>query len=379
MIRVGLIGAGYIGMVHLEQLIRLGGLKVVWVVDSNLDMAKRAAAKYGIENYSTDYKDIVNNAKIDVIHNCTPNKYHFNINREALINGKQILSEKPLAMTVAEAEELWNLSVQKNTVTGVDFCYRYYPVVQEAAARIQKGELGDVRMVFGSWFQDWLSLETDYSWRLEKSENGPSNVTADLGSHWFDLVQFVTGLKVTDVMGDFATILPVRKKPKKQVLAFQHVEEAESEDLACELEEYSAVHFRLNKTVPGSFTTSQICNGRKSDTTFDIYGKESSLSWNHKDANRLWIGHRFGPNEELIENSQIMHPSAARFAVLPAGHPLGYFDAVLHLFKDYYDAIEAGEGASQTTSRPTFYTGYDEMKILEAIIVSNKQRKWQTL
>lgn len=379
MVRVGLIGAGYIGMVHLEQLVRLGGVKVVNIVDNNSKLAQNAAEKYSIEKYSTDWRDVVNDPTVDVIHNCTPNKFHFEINKQALLNGKQILSEKPLAMTLAEAEELWNLSVKMNAVTGVDFCYRYYPVVQEAAARIRHGDLGAVRMVHGTWFQDWLSLETDYSWRLERAENGDSNVMADLGSHWFDLIQYLTGKKVTEVMGDFATLIPVRKKPKAQVLAFQHIEEDDSEDFECTLEEYAAVQFRLEGDVPGSFTTSQVCNGRKSETAFEVYGTKCSYAWNHKDATRLWIGHRFKPNEELIENANLMYPEAAKYAVLPAGHPLGYHDAVLHLFKDFYSAIERGVGAEETIQRPTFHTGYEEMNILAAVMRSVKNRRWENI
>ncbi len=376
MMRVGLIGAGYIGLVHLEQLMRLG-VKVTRIVDTNAAFAEKAAKKYGIEQWSTDALDIVNDPKIDVVHNCTPNKFHYDLNKRAIENGKQVLAEKPLAMSVAEAEELCDLSVKHNAVTGVDFCYRYYPVVQEAAARAQRGELGDVRMVFGTWFQDWLSTENDYTWRLEPAENGPSNITADLGSHWFDLIQFITGMKVTDVMGDFATIIPVRKKPKQQVIAFEHLETEQSEDFHCTLEEYSSIQFRLDGKVPGSFTTSQVCNGRKSDTMFEIYGKECSYAWNHKDPTRLWIGHRFKPNEELIENAAIMHPEAGKFAVLPAGHALGYHDAVMHLFKDFYEAIDKGEGADRSSRRPTFFTGWEEMVILDAIIKSNEKRRWE--
>ncbi|WP_422479073.1 Gfo/Idh/MocA family protein [Pleomorphochaeta sp. DL1XJH-081] len=379
MIRVGLIGAGYIGNVHLEQLVRIGGVQVTKIVDNTIELAKKAATKYGIESYSSDWKDVVDDPTIDVIHNCTPNKYHFEINKRALLAGKQILSEKPLAMTLEEAQELWELSVKKNAVTGVDFCYRYYPVVQEAAARIRNGDLGIVRMVHGTWFQDWLSMETDYSWRLEKAENGDSNVMADLGSHWFDLIQYLTGQRITEVIGDFATLIPTRKKPKSQVLAFQHIEEVDSEEFRCELEEYAAVHFRLEGNIPGSFTTSQVCNGRKSETAFEIYGTNCSYAWNHKDATRLWIGHRFKANEELIENANLMYPEAAQYAVLPAGHPLGYHDAVKHLFEDFYSAIENGAGAEDTMQRPTFFTGYEEMRILAAVLKSVRNRSWETI
>jgi predicted dehydrogenase len=379
MIRVGLIGAGYIGIVHLEQLVRLGGVEVVCIVDSNINLAKEAAKKYGIKNYSDKWKDVVDDPSIDVIHNCTPNKFHFEINKQALLNKKHILSEKPLAMTLAEAKELWELSVKMDVVTGVDFCYRYYPVVQEAAARVRHGEMGSIRMVHGTWFQDWLSTKDDYSWRLEKSENGKSNVMADLGSHWFDLIQYITGCKVTEVMGDFATILPYRNRPKKQVLAFQHVEENDSESFKCLLEEYAAVQFRLEGDIPGNFTTSQVCSGRKSETAFEVYGENCSLAWNHKDSNRLWIGHRFKANEELLENASLMYPEAGKYAVLPAGHPLGYYDAVKHLFEDFYLAIESGVGAEVTNERPTFQTGYEEMNILESILKSVEYRRWEKI
>jgi predicted dehydrogenase len=384
MITVGLIGAGYIGPIHLGALVRLGGLRVKTVVDVNGELAAKAAAAYNIENSGTDYREVINDPEIDVVHNCTPNKYHFSITKEALNAGKQVLSEKPLAMTIAEAEELVELAAKKKAVTGIDFCYRYYPVVQEMAVRVRRGDAGAVRMVSGSYFQDWLSKTTDWSWRLLRAESGESNITADLGSHWFDLIQFVTGLKVKEVIGDLASLLPKRKRPKRQVLAFEKVGEVESEEVEVELEDYSAVLFRLDNGAPGSFTTSQTCNGRKSDTEFQIYGSECSYAWNHKDATQLWIGYRDKPNEILIENATLQDPSTARYANLPAGHPLGYHDAVYNLFLDYYEAVAAGgreAGGRQTAGkgkalRPTFETGLEEMKILAAVLESHQKRTW---
>jgi len=387
MITVGLIGAGYIGPIHLGALARLAGVRVKTVVDVNGGLAEKAAAAYNIKHSGTDYRKVVGDPEIDVIHNCTPNKYHFGITREALNAGKQVLSEKPLAMTIAEAEELVELAAKKKAVTGIDFCYRYYPVVQEMAVRVRRGDAGTVRMVSGSYFQDWLSKPTDWSWRLLRAESGDSNITADLGSHWFDLVQFATGLKVKEVIGDLATLLPKRKRPKRQVLAFEKVGKVESEEVEVELEDYSAVLFHLEGGAPGCFTTSQVCNGRKSDTEFQVYGSACSYAWNHKDATRLWIGYRDKPNEILIENSTLQDPSSARYANLPAGHPLGYHDAVYNLFLDYYEAIEAGRegnagaknaGASDKVElpRPTFETGLEEMKIMAAILESHQRRTW---
>jgi len=373
-ITVGLIGAGYIGPIHLGALARLGGVKVKTVIDVNGELAKKAAAAYNVPNSGTDHREVINDPDIDVIHNCTPNKYHYQITKDALNAGKQVLSEKPLAMDLKEAEELVDLAEKKRAVTGIDFCYRYYPVVQEMAVRVLRGEAGVVRMVTGSYFQDWLSREIDWTWRLLRSESGDSNITADLGSHWFDLIQFVTGLKVREVIGDLATLVPIRKRPTRQVLAFEKVEEVESEEVEVELEDYSSILFRLSNGAPGSFTTSQICAGRKSDTEFQIYGSECSYAWNHKEATKLWIGYREKANEILIENPILQDPSTAAYANLPAGHPLGYHDAVLNLFRDYYQVVE--QGGKGRELRPTFQTGFEEMKILEAILTSHKKRSW---
>ena len=374
MITVGLIGAGYIGPIHLGALARLGGVRVKTVIDVNGELAKKAAAAYNVPNSGTDHREVIKDPEIDVIHNCTPNKYHYQITKEALEGGKQVLSEKPLAMDLKEAEDLVELAEKKRAITGIDFCYRYYPVVQEMAVRVRRGDAGTVRMVSGSYFQDWLSREIDWTWRLLRSESGDSNITADLGSHWFDLIQFVTGLKVREVIGDLATLIPVRKRPTRQVLAFEKVEEVESEEVEVELEDYSSILFRLSGGVPGSFTTSQVCAGRKSDTEFQIYGSECSYAWNHKEATVMWIGHREKANEILIENPTLQDPSTAAYASLPAGHPLGYHDAVMNLFKDYYEAVDKGGKGREL--RPTFQTGFEEMKILEAILASHKKRSW---
>lgn len=375
MIKVGVIGTGYIGGVHLDALNRIGGVKVVAVNDKNLEFAQAAAARFNVPKVVTDSRDIINDPSIDVIHNCTPNKSHFSITRDSLKQGKQVMSEKPLAMTLSEAEELVNLAGKKNAVTGVHFCYRYYPVVQEMAYRVRRGDAGEVRLVTGTWFQDWLSQDTDYSWRLDKRESGDSNITADLGSHWFDLIQFVTGCKITEVMGDLKTIIPVRKKPVKQVVAFEKVEDIEYENVNIEVEDYSAVLFHMDNGVPGSFTTSQVCNGRKSDTELQVYGSSYSIAWNHKWSDKLWIGYREKANEILTESPILQDPSTARYATLPAGHPVGYYDAVLNLFRDYYHVVETGEERNKL-GRPTFKTGYDEMVILDAIMKSVKERRW---
>jgi predicted dehydrogenase len=376
-ISVAVIGAGYIGPVHIEALRRISGIAVKGVADANPELALRAAQRYNIEKVYGDYSEILNDPSIDVIHTCVPNSLHYPINKAAIEKGKHILSEKPLAMSLDQTCELTELATKKGIVTGINFCYRYYPVVLEMALRVRRGDAGKVRMATGSWFQDWLSEDTDYTWRLTQAESGDSNISADLGSHWFDLVQFVTDLRVTEVMADFATLIPVRKKPARQILAFEKVSDVPFEEIKVELEDYSAILFRLNNGAPGSFTTSQAATGRKSDTEFQIYGSTCSYAWSHKRSNELWVGHRDVPNETLIESPILQSRETASYASLPTGHPLGYHDAVLNLIRDFYDVVRGGgKEVSRPLPRPTFQTGYEEMRILKAVVESNRKRAW---
>ena len=377
MINVEVIGTGYIGPVHIEALRRISGIVVKGVTDANSELARKTAERHNIEKVYKDYTEILADPSIHVIHTCSPNSLHFPMNKAAIERGKHILSEKPLAMTLEQARELTELAEKKGIVTGINFCYRYYPVVLEMALRVRRGEAGDVRMATGSWFQDWLSSLTDYTWRLERSESGESNISADLGSHWFDLVQFATGLHVTEVMADFATLIPVRRKPSRQVLAFEKVTDVPFQEVKVELEEYSSILFRLSNGAPGSFTTSQAAIGRKSDTEFQVYGSRCSYAWNHKRSNELWIGHRDTPNETLIESPVLQDPVTASYASLPTGHPLGYHDAMLNLMRDFYDVVKAGgKEPARALPRPTFRTGYEEMRILKAVVESNRKRAW---
>jgi len=377
MINAAVIGTGYIGPLTIEALRRIGDVRVKAICDANLELAKKIAAKYNIDKIYTDWREIMADRSIDVVHTCSPNSLHYPMNKAAIEAGKHILSEKPLAMTLAEAEELTLLAEKSGIVTGVNFCYRYYPLVLEMALRVLRGRAGEVRMVTGTWFQDWLSRPKDWSWRLERKEAGPSNTAADLGSHWFDLVQFITGMKVVEVMADFSTLIPVRRKPMQQVIAFETSTKAHFKEVRVELEDYAAILFRLSNGAPGSFTTCQAATGRKSDTELQVYGSAYSLAWDHRRSNHLWIGYRDKPNETLIEGPILQDPDSASYASLPAGHPLGYHDALLNLFKDFYEDVKAGGNETKRAfPRPTFHDGAEEMRILKAIVDSVKKRGW---
>jgi predicted dehydrogenase len=376
-IKVGLIGTGYIGMVHLEMLRRLGGVEVVAVADANAELARAAAAKFGVGRVFDRADALLAEPGIEVVHNCAPNNVHFDINAQAIRAGKELLSEKPLALDSRESAELLRLAEAHGTVTAIDFCYRYYPVVQEAAARARRGDLGEVRAFAGHFLQDWLFFETDYSWRLDPRVAGRANVVADLGSHWFDLVQFVTGRKIVEVMAELHTCLPKRRRPMGGVLSFGAGAAGGSEEVAVTLDDYASVFLKLENGARGNFTACQAAAGRKVDLELQVFGSKESYAWSHVHPNALWIGHREKANETFYESSQLQAEGTRKYATLPTGHPLGYHDAVFNLFRDYYEALAAKrEGKAYDATWPDFRTGHDMMCVIDAAVESDRSGRW---
>jgi predicted dehydrogenase len=376
-IKVGLVGTGYIGMVHLEMLRRLGAVEVVAVADTNKDLAQAAAAKFGIPRVYTGADGLIADREVEVIHNCAPNNVHFEISAQAIRAGKDVLSEKPLALDSRESAELLALAEKHGTLTAIDFCYRYYPVVQEAAARARRGDLGDVRAFVGHFLQDWLFFETDYSWRLDPTVAGRANVVADLGSHWCDLVQFITGQRIVEVMAELHTCLPRRRKPKGGVLSFGAGKAGESEEVDITLDDYASLFLKLENGARGNFTTCQAAAGRKVDIEIQVFGSKESYAWSHVHPNALWIGHREKANEVFYESSILQTEDTRKYAALPTGHPLGYHDAVFNLFRDYYEAVASKrEGKAYKATFPDFRTGHEMMCVIDAAVESDKSGKW---
>ncbi len=215
-IKTGIIGTGFIGPVHLEALRRLGYVEVVAVAERDQALADVKAKELSIPKGYGDYRKLLADPEIQVIHNCTPNHLHFEMNKEILAAGKHVISEKPLAMNSKESRELVDLAEKAGVVNAISFNYRYMPLVQQARLMCQAtNDVGRVLAVHGSYLQDWLHQETDWNWRLVPELSGESRAVADIGSHWCDLIQFITGLKIVRVMADLVTIHPVRNRKSK--------------------------------------------------------------------------------------------------------------------------------------------------------------------
>lgn len=376
-IRVGVIGTGYIGLVHLDMLRRLEGVEIAAVADPRQNAARRAAERFGVGKVHRTAEELIDDPEIDVVHNCSPNNVHFALNARAIRAGKDILSEKPLALDSRESGELVGLAERHGTLTAINFCYRYYPVVQEAAARARRGDLGEVRAFAGHFLQDWLFFETDYSWRLDPKVAGRANVIADLGSHWCDLVQFVTGRKIVEVMAELHTCLPKRRRPKEGPVSFGAGGAGESEEVEITLDDYASLFLKLDNGARGSFVTCQAAAGRKVDIELQVFGSKESYAWSHVHPNALWIGHRERANETFYESSLLQTEGTRRYAGLPTGHPMGYHDAVFNLFRDYYEAVAAKRaGKPILATFPDFRTGHEMMCVIDAAVESDAKGAW---
>ena len=230
MINVAVIGSGFMGTAHVDALRRVPGVRIVAVASTDRPRAQQLAGQFGIPHVFDDWRALLDRPDVHTIHNCTPNNLHYEVNRAFIEAGKHVLSEKPLTMTSAESADLVRRARAKGVVTAINFNYRGYPLVQQARGMVWRGELGALFLVHGHYLQDWLLLDTDYNWRLESSVSGASRAVADIGSHWCDLVQFVTGRKIVRVFAHLFRVHERRKKPGQAVETYKGKEVGAPQD-----------------------------------------------------------------------------------------------------------------------------------------------------
>lgn len=380
-IKVGVVGTGFIGPAHIEALRRLG-IEVAGLVGSSPERAAAKAEELRLGKVYDSFEALIGDPQINVVHITSPNHLHYPQAKAALEAGKHVVCEKPLAMTPQESAELVALANQRKLVNAVNFNIRFYPIVQHARALVQSGELGDVFIAQGSYLQDWLLLLTDWNWRLEPGLGGKMRAVADIGSHWLDLITFITGLRVKAVCADFATFLPVRKKPTKPIDTFSgklltaddyEEQEITTEDYATIMLRFDTMERRTNPR--GVVTVSQVSAGRKNRLSFEIDGSRSSLSWDSERPNELLIGHRERPNELLLKDPALLAPEARQFASYPGGHDEGFPDTFKQLYHAIYRYLLAGD-FNATPDFPTFADGHYELVLGEAIFISARTGEW---
>jgi predicted dehydrogenase len=344
----------------------------------NQGAARSRAEELSIPVAYGDYHELINDPEIDVVHILTPNSSHYPMAKACIDAGKHVICEKPLAMNTQESAELVDLARQKDVINCVCHNKRYYPMVKQARAMVKAGEIGDIRLVHGHYLQDWLFFETDYNWRVEADIGGKSRAVADIGTHWLDMVQHITGQKVVSVLADLTTFVPVRKKPIRPVETFaeQALRPEDYEDVHIDTEDHGTVLVRFSGGAKGVLIACQVCAGRKNWLHFEINGSKRSLEWNAEQPNHLWIGARGEVNSEFIKNPAIMAADAAKVTVTPAGLGEGYHDTFKSLFSDVYDWVRHGGSMSEEVDFPTFLTGHQELLIVDAVLKSHETGKW---
>jgi predicted dehydrogenase len=363
------------GKVHAEQIRRLGYVDIAAVVGSRPERAKSFADAQGIPIATDNLQEVLDHKEIEAVHILTPNVDHFPQSMAALNAGKAVLCEKPMTTTVDEARQMVALAKSKNAINAVQHNLRYYPVLQQLRQMIAKGDLGEILSVQGTYSQDWLLYETDWNWRIDQTENGQLRVMGDIGSHWMDMIQHLTGLPITAVCADLATFHKIRKRPKGSVETFSGKKATadNTEDFKVESDDFAAVLIHLGERARGAYTVSQLAAGRKNRFFIEIYGTKAGASWDQESPDQLWIGHRNEPNQILVKDASLFYPEAAEFADLPGGHSEGYDDAHKQVIKHFYARIA---DASTPINYPTFEDGLRGMILLEKVAESSAKKAW---
>ena len=370
-LRAGIIGAGFIGAVHAHAARRLGS-RVVGLVASTPERTAAAVARVGAERVFADATALIESDEIDVVHVCTPNDLHRPLTEAALAAGKHVICEKPLATDLADARKLRDLADATGRIATVPFAYRFYPMVREARARLA-ATAGVPRLAHGAYLQDWLSTIDDDNWRVDAQAGGSSRAFADIGSHWCDLLEFVTGDRIASLCAEMVTALPERVAAGGRH-AFEAATNANGDRKHVDTEDVAFVLFRTRRGVTGSMLVSQVSTGHKNQLRLEVAAPDATYAFDQEQPDLLWIGRR-GPSEVATRDAQHLHASAAAYVTVPPGHPQGYQECFDAFVADTYAAIGAGATAA-VDGLPTFHDGARSAAIVDAVLRSARSHSW---
>jgi len=425
-LKAAVIGTGFIGPVHVEALRRLA-IPVQGILGSTVEKSVAAAAKLQLPKAYATLEELLADDQVDVVHVTSPNQFHFDQTVAILNAGKHVLCEKPLAMTSQQSAQLVRLADQTGLAAAVNYNIRYYPLCQEAAAQMRAGKLGRLYHVGGSYVQDWLFHETDFNWRVSSSAGGALRAVADIGTHWLDLIQFVTNEKVVSVCSDLQTVFPQRSRPLGGAQTFSGgvAQDRSIETIDVDTEDCGSVLLRFASGAKGVLWVSQVTAGRKNCLQFELSASKQAVAWCSQDPNQLWIGHRDQPNQLLIRDPAMLSSAAQKYSDYPGGHNEGFPDSFKQLCRDFYETIASGNASNCSLSAmheaarmkaasvkaasvkaasvkaasvkaasvktasvktasvktasvtyPTFADGHREILLCEAILASHQQERW---
>lgn len=378
-IKVGVVGVGFVGPIHIENLRRLGIVEVAAVAMRNQEKANKAAERLGVAKAYGDWEKLVADEDIDVVHITAPNILHFPVAKACIEAGKHVVCEKPLTLDVKEAKILVKLAKKRKVVNATTYNMGFYPMIRQAKEIVASGGLGKIFLVHGKYLQDWLSRDSDYNWRVEAKLGGKSRVVADIGSHWMQMVQLITGKRIISVYADTTIFIPIRKKPTITIPTHSERElmPGEYKNIKVDTEDHATIMFRFEDGIKGVLIAAQVCPGRKQRIEWEINGSERSLAWCGEEPNVLWIGERSKSNGILIKDVNLMEKNARQYVHYPGGLAEGYPDSWKNIFMKIYQYIASGSLEKNIRPDfPTFEEGLELQILIDSVLESGEKNEW---
>lgn len=372
-LRVGIIGAGMMGRTHAEALRRIPGVEVAALADADGALAQRTCEELYIPACYGSYQALLEAEELDAVHVCTPNFAHYEVCRAAIERGVNVYCEKPLANTSQETARLCALAREQGVLAAVNFNYRHNAVVQDMRERLAAADWGRTFLIHGQYIQDWMMYETDYNWRCVPALGGASRTVADIGSHWFDSVQFVTGKKIVRVFAKLMTVLPRRRKYEVQAATFQKQSGGAFQMVDIDTEDAAFILVQFSDGVLGNLVLSQVSGGYKNGLSLGIDGSRYSMTWNQESPDRLLIGDRERGTTCVQASAEALRGEGARYATLPAGHVIGWNDALRGAIGAFYEELR-GESNCRFAR---FADGDYIVRIVEACLASDRSGTWE--
>jgi predicted dehydrogenase len=371
-IGMGLIGPGFVAAHHLDAVRRLGDVDIVAIAGSSQQSTEKKAQAYKVDRAYGDYKALIADPDVQVIHNTTPNHLHLPVTLAALQAGKHVISDKPLALNSEEGRKLRDAAVAAKVAHVVTFNYRGNPLIQQARGMVARDETGPLSFIHGYYLQDWMNDPNVYSWRSNPAKGGLTSAVGDIGSHWCDLAEHVSGSKIVSVLADLTTVVPVRYSSGASAEAFSAKGSGERQPVEVHAEDLASVLLRFENGAKGCFSVGQVLPGHKNDLELEINGLKQSLKWRQEQQNELWIGRHDQPNGVMAKDPSLVSPDVLPYVHLPGGHQELWADAFHNLIRDAYQWIrEGGHPEAKPALLPTFEDGYRSTCIVEAILKSH--------
>lgn len=368
------IGTGFIGAVHIGALRRLG-VPIAGVLGSSAKRGAERAAELGVGRAYASLEEVLNDPAVRVVHVTSPNHAHYDQVKQILAAGRHVICEKPLAMTSDQSREMVQIAAKSRVVAAVCYNIRFYPLNQQARGMVASGDLGNIRFVHGHFHQDWLAKDTDWNWRLESDQGGVLRSVGDIGTHWIDLTNFITGQRPAAVMAELTTFIPERNQPTGPVETFSNRTGGPSIKRKIETDDTAMILLRYPDGARGTMSTSQISFGRKGDLFWEISGSRASAAWQAETPDHMWIGHRDAPNQILLRDPSLMNPQGIAASSLPGGHVEGFADSFHAFFRQVYRDVAKG-GRQPDSAWASFEDGHFEMLFCDAVLKSAQSGEW---